>query len=455
MAPNFKVEITSAESVKPSSPTPDHLRAHNLTILDQTAPHAYVPLCLFFPRRRASSYDQDSFAETLRDSLSNTLSVYYPLAGRYKDAFSVDCNDAGAHFVRARVGCHLSDALGQETTVDEDRLLPLLPCRPQGRRVDSDGELVLLAVQVSFFECGGVSVGVCAWHGVSDACTLACFLRTWSGFAMKVAALHEGGNGGVAVVVRDCTDVFPPRDLSVASECLERFQAAVATPGTRIKRFVFGRDEVAALRRDIEAASSQRPSRVQAVSAVIWAAAIKIARDKKEGRRRYHIAAMTTNLRSRMKPALPEQAMGNLVQIPVFAEWPVDNDDDENDYGAVAGKLRESVKMVNDENMREATGSGFLDVLRRFVEEYAGGNLLAISSWCRFPFYEVDFGIGKPVWMCFFTMCYNLVVLLDAEDGVGVEAWVTLSEEDMSKFEKDVGVLKYAACSKSIVGVRH
>ncbi|CAI0428708.1 unnamed protein product [Linum tenue] len=100
-------------------------------------------------------------------------------------------------------------------------------------------------------------------------------------------------------------------------------------------------------------------------------------------------------------------------------------------------------------------GSGFSNVLRRFAEEYAEGNLLAISSWCRFPFYEVDFGIGKPIWMCFFTMCYNLVVLLDAEDGVGIEAWVTLSEEDMSKFEKDVGVLKYATCSKSIVGVHH
>ncbi|CAI0428711.1 unnamed protein product [Linum tenue] len=441
----LKVEITSTETVKPSSPTPNHLRTHKLTILDQTAPPAYVPLCLFFPRRRDSSYDQDSFAESLKDSLSNTLNVYYPLAGRYRDDFSIDCNDAGVDLVRARVGCHLSDALGQET-VDEDRLLPLLPCRPQGRRVDSDGELVLLAVQVSFFECGGLSVGVCCWHGVSDACTLACFLRTWSGFAMKIMDESSG-------VVRDCTDVFPPRDLSAASESVEGFRAAVATPGTRIKRFVFGRDKIAALRRDIEAANSQqRPSRVQAVSAVIWAAAIKIARVKNEGRGQCHIAAMTTNLRSRMEPALPEQAMGNLVQIPVFAERPVDNDDD---YNALAAKLRESVKMVNDENMRKAMGSGFSNVLRRFAEEYAEGNLLAISSWCRFPFYEVDFGIGKPIWMCFFTMCYNLVVLLDAEDGVGIEAWVTLSEEDMSKFEKDVGVLKYATCSKSIVGVHH
>ncbi|CAL1380091.1 unnamed protein product [Linum trigynum] len=219
-------------------------------------------------------------------------------------------------------------------------------------------------------------------------------------------------------------------------------------------RFVFGRDEVAALRRDIEAAS-----RVQAVSAVIWAAAIRIARDKNvvDGGG-CHFAAMTVNLRPRMKPALPEQVMGSLAKLPVLAAWPVEmSEDEKNDgcyyYGAVAGKLRESLEMVTDEKMRNAVlGSSdqFWDALRYSVEKFAGGNLLTISSWCRFPFYEVDFGLGKPAWMCFFTMCYNLVVLLDAEDGEGIEAWVTLSEEDMSKFEKDIGVLKYATCSKSV-----
>ncbi|CAI0428716.1 unnamed protein product, partial [Linum tenue] len=88
---------------------------------------------LHLQHRRASSYDDQlhSFAEGLRDSLSNTLNVYYPFAGRYKDTFSIDCNDAGVDFVRARVACDMSDALHQQA-VDEDRLLPFLACRPQG-----------------------------------------------------------------------------------------------------------------------------------------------------------------------------------------------------------------------------------------------------------------------------------------------------------------------------------
>ncbi|CAI0395934.1 unnamed protein product [Linum tenue] len=492
----LKVEITSTESIKPSSPTPHHLRTHNLTILDQTAPSCYVPLCLFFypHTSSSSSSSSSSFLESLKGSLANTLNVYHPLAGRYRDAFAVDCNDAGAEFVNARVVAgSMSDVVRQAP--DDDVLVPLLPCRPRGRHVDSEGELVLLAVQVSFFDGGGVSIGVCVWHGLADACTLACFLATWSGFATQYSGGRTISEGNDAVV-EDCTAVFPPADLSLHGECMERFRAAVATPGTRTKRFVFDGGKIAALRRGIEESSwrrrlvaepefeisekiplrhvkLQQPTRVTAVAAVIWAAAIKIARDNKKKKSRrddVHIAAMATNLRPRMNPGFAEHVMGNLVQIPVFAEWPLNDEAAVENaaehgrggyYGALAGKLRESVRNVTDESVRKAAvaGSGgspssFLGgLMRRFVEAHDGGNLLVISSWCRFPFYEVDFGVGKPSWICTFTMSHNLAVLMDAKDGEGIEAWVTLSADEMSEFENDAGMLQYATSSSNGVGV--
>ncbi|CAN1239663.1 BAHD acyltransferase BIA1 [Linum grandiflorum] len=100
-----------------------------------------------------------------------------------------------------------------------------------------------------------------------------------------------------------------------------------------------------------------------------------------------------------------------------------------------------------DESVRKVVGSErmVMEVVKQFVEEYGEGNLLAISSWCRFRFYETDFGWGKPVWVGFFTMCYNLSMLIDAPDGRGIEAWVTLSKEDMSLFQKDAAILRYAS----------
>lgn len=53
------------------------------------------------------------------------------------------------------------------------------------------------------------------------------------------------------------------------------------------------------------------------------------------------------------------------------------------------------------------------------------------SSWCKFPFYEPDFGWGKPVWVGVtnFPM-KNTVVLIDDKSGEGMEAWVNLDEND-------------------------
>ncbi|ONI30186.1 hypothetical protein PRUPE_1G235900 [Prunus persica] len=43
-----EVEVISKEIIKPSSPTPDHLRYLQLSFLDQLAPPVYNPFVLFY-----------------------------------------------------------------------------------------------------------------------------------------------------------------------------------------------------------------------------------------------------------------------------------------------------------------------------------------------------------------------------------------------------------------------
>ncbi|KAE8123970.1 hypothetical protein FH972_018883 [Carpinus fangiana] len=43
----MNVEIISKEIIKPSSPTPHHLRTHKLSFLDQFPPTTYIPIILF------------------------------------------------------------------------------------------------------------------------------------------------------------------------------------------------------------------------------------------------------------------------------------------------------------------------------------------------------------------------------------------------------------------------
>ncbi|XP_024200138.1 salutaridinol 7-O-acetyltransferase [Rosa chinensis] len=49
MGSEVKVEIVHKETIRPSSPTPHHLRFFSLSIFDQLSPELYFPLLLFYP----------------------------------------------------------------------------------------------------------------------------------------------------------------------------------------------------------------------------------------------------------------------------------------------------------------------------------------------------------------------------------------------------------------------
>ncbi|XP_048232918.1 (13S,14R)-1,13-dihydroxy-N-methylcanadine 13-O-acetyltransferase AT1 [Ricinus communis] len=92
-----ELEFISNELIKPSSPTPNHLRhlRHlQLSFLDQIQIPVWMPLC-----------------NQLKKSLSKTLTLFYPFAGRVRNNTHIDCNDEGALFVEAQANCRLLDFL--------------------------------------------------------------------------------------------------------------------------------------------------------------------------------------------------------------------------------------------------------------------------------------------------------------------------------------------------------
>ncbi|KAI4297261.1 hypothetical protein L6164_037155 [Bauhinia variegata] len=79
-------------------------------------------------------------------------------------------------------------------------------------------------------------------------------------------------------------------------------------------------------------------------------------------------------------------------------------------------------------------------------------DVYTLSSWCRMPFYELDFGWGKPIWFTTppFTI-KNSVVLRDTCDGKTLEALITLSVEDMAELERNEEFLEFVSINPSIV----
>ncbi|KAL0375588.1 UNVERIFIED_CONTAM: Stemmadenine O-acetyltransferase [Sesamum calycinum] len=83
----------------------------------------------------------------LKNSLSNTLTSFYPLAGTIEDDFVVDCCDAGVEFIEARLNAQLMDVIQEPYVQDEKQYLPLV-----------------LTGYVGCVVADGVAVGLCFSH---------------------------------------------------------------------------------------------------------------------------------------------------------------------------------------------------------------------------------------------------------------------------------------------------
>ncbi|CBI27538.3 unnamed protein product, partial [Vitis vinifera] len=144
----MKPEIISRQTIKPSSPTPDSKKIYKLSLLDLLiANRIYVPIIFFYQNKEGdNSVDVAHISSGLKKSLSETLTHYYPLAGRIKDGVTVECNDEGAYFSEARIDCHLEGFLKHPEA--RDYLDLLMPVEIQSNSSDMGS---LLLIQITFF----------------------------------------------------------------------------------------------------------------------------------------------------------------------------------------------------------------------------------------------------------------------------------------------------------------
>ena len=76
----MNVEIISKEIIKPSSPTPHHLRKFKLSFLDQLPPLFHFPIIWFYDNKKFVDVEPFERSRLLKESLAETLTHFYPLA---------------------------------------------------------------------------------------------------------------------------------------------------------------------------------------------------------------------------------------------------------------------------------------------------------------------------------------------------------------------------------------
>ncbi|KAB1203568.1 Vinorine synthase [Morella rubra] len=452
----MEVEIISTECIKPSSPTPPNLRTHKLSLLDQFVPSVYIPVILFYPVNQSTG---DAVADLisqrrqlLKQSLSETLTHFYPFAGRIIDNLSIDCSDeGGVDYLEARVNCILVDYLNQP---DPASLLKFL-AREGSWKEPSEGDPVAM-VQVNIFACGGIAIGVLVCHMIADGTAMSVFLKGWAATARK--ACHAVCPNFEAPSIFIQSEAYPK----------EATMMALTTPFLRFgkcttRRIAFDASAIASLQANASSSSVRNPTRVEVVSALLWKC-ITAALQAKSGIKRPTFITHAVNLRPRSIPAFTNCTMGNLV-------WTVDAscEGEETDLPCMVNKIKEAIKKINADFVKNLQGDEGFSKLCQLVKTMGGALSSAAStssgmdyaccciSWCNFGLYDVDFGWEKPRWVSSVGssnddpehLFPNTIILMDTRSTGGIEAWVCLDKDDMTVLGQDKELLAFASLDPS------
>ncbi|KAI3757323.1 hypothetical protein L6452_04858 [Arctium lappa] len=452
----IKVEIISKENIKPSSPTPQTLKLYKLSILDQLIPAPYAPIILYY---RNHNQDHDptnnldhqlqNKLQTLKDSLSKTLTDFYPLAGTIKDDLSIDCDDVGACFAVARVDTRLDDFL---ENLDLEVVNRFFPCEP-----GFNGSIVgscVMNVQVNVFECGGIAIGLCISHKILDGSAIGTFLKGWSG--------SSRGSKEVVIPNLSAPSLFPANDdLWLKDSAMVMWGSLFKIGKCSTRRFVFDSSKLALLK--AEAASGngvKNPTRVEVVSALLWKC-VMAAADENAGFRKPSLLSHVVNLRKRLSSTLPEDSIGNLIWITSSECGPKS----ETGINDLVERVRSGVSKIDGEFVKNLRGDKGREVMEESLERLKDcgtttKDYVGFTSWCKMGFYEADFGWGKPIWVCG-SVCHgnpvfmNFIVLMDTRSGDGIEAWVNIDEQEMQTLQHNQELMAFASLDQSPLQMNH
>ncbi|MFS7926552.1 putative vinorine synthase [Helianthus anomalus] len=441
-----RIKVITREHIKPSSPTPQSHRYYKFSMFDQVQVPIYHPLMVFYTNNDSKNIEEviSDRSNHLKQSLSETLTRMYPFAGKLASELHIDCNDDGVYYVETRVNDRLNNVLQKPDHKFLQRLIPVVDSIPNQPFLCS----YVSMIQVNFFECGGVSIIFQNNHKLADGNSTMTFMRTWA-----------------AIARRDPNQIYPnfvpsqmfPQNpqlpylpyiplwyLAVSPVCIKHGKCET-------KRLCF--DALALQKLKAKASKHQPVSRVAAVLALLWKCVTTATYSKPS------FLHMPVNIRQRFSPALNEYSIGNVLS---GASVRFDPGASNLELASMASNLKNAVADSKGGSVDELKGENahvrFVDSLRKSMEmvtDFKTEYYLA-ASMCNSKSKEIDFGWGKPVWVCsgnqlnddvpLFT---NRMMLMDSCSSDGIEAWVTLEKEVMDVVKCNAELLSFASVDPS------
>ncbi|XP_057787822.1 rosmarinate synthase-like [Salvia miltiorrhiza] len=420
------LNVKESTMVRPTSETPSGIMW--LSNLDLHMPATYHSRSVYLYRSNGAANFLD--VALLKAALGRVLVDFYPVAGRLEKAdngrFQINCNAEGVLFVEAECDAAVDDLSDFRARAPD---LSLVPKVDYSRGI-STWPLSLL--QLTRFKCGSISLGVANDHHVFDGIAALHYINTWADTARGLTAA-----------------AFPPfhdrRLLSARSPPQPQFPhdeyqppppliTPLSPPNTDTLHSTFSLtpDHLRALKQRCNGYTTY-----EAVTAHVWrcvCAARSLPPDQQTK------LQISVDGRSRLRPPLPPGFFGNVIfyttSTALCGELVA------NPLGFAVEKVHEAVARMNDEYLRSAID--YLELKLPNIHTTTRSDKTVkcpnfdITSWVRLPFYEADFGWGKPVYAGPAAAPYEGkgFMFVDAERNGSWLLEITLLKPHMEAFHK-------------------
>ncbi|XP_038711387.1 fatty alcohol:caffeoyl-CoA acyltransferase isoform X2 [Tripterygium wilfordii] len=396
--PNLHIPITidNMASVMPAGPIPaspgDSLYLSNLD--DMIGARVFTPTIYFYGSNDLNS--TQTVMKTLSDALASILVPYYPLSGRLRETENGKLEvffgpEQGALMVEAHSEMALSE-LG-------DLVIPNPAWGPLIYRFPNEGpykvlDMPLLIAQITFFSCGGFSLGLRLCHCICDGLGAMQLLGAWAATAKS---------GRLVTIPEPCwnREFFRPRDPpEVRFPHIEFMKVEDGSSLTRTvwqsklvqKCYRISRGFQAHLKTLAQAKTKFTCTTFDAMAAHVWRSWVK-AMDIEPPNCELRLT-FSINARQKLRnPPLKNGFYGNAICV-ACARSSVSE--------LVHGRLTDTARLVHEarvgvteEYLRSTID--YIQVERPKRLEFGGK--LTITQWTRFSMYEsADFGWGRPIY---------------------------------------------------------
>ncbi|KAF7044093.1 hypothetical protein CFC21_053366 [Triticum aestivum] len=375
------------------------------------------PVERVFFYRLAADADVPAILSNLKASLSQALHAYYPLAGRLRlapgtaDRYEIHYQPGDG--VTFTVAEYRGDVDVDELAVDQPReitrIAPLAPPLPKGGAV--------LALQATVMR-RGLAIGMAVHHTACDGAASTRFLHTWAA-AASAGAVEPPPPVIDRILVKDPTalyDVFVKAKPTVGE--MDRVK-------TWEHRLLAGR----------RGAAPPRCSSLVATFGFMWSCHQRAKDDAGSTGGDPTYLLFPVDHRSRMKPPVPEEYLGNCVGIATHAA-PMDQLAAAGASGLFVACT--AVAAAIDEAVRGIGSPETVALWMHRVREAGVAGMWTVAGSPRFRVYEVDFGFGRPAKVEIVSVARTgaMAAAEGRSSRGGIEVGISLPAAGMQRFQK-------------------